>query len=112
VHELRSVRAEIAISEKDISDVRVGQQVVLKARAYPENKFDGEVMSIAPIATREDDGQSARTIRVVTQLENPSLLLKPEMTGTAKIYAGRRRLIDLMTRRLARYVRVEFWSWW
>ena len=112
VHELRSVRAEIAISEKEISDVRVGERVVLKARAYPERRFDGEVTSIAPIATREEDGQSARTIRVVTQLENPSLLLKPEMTGTAKIYAGRRRLIDLMTRRLARYVRVEFWSWW
>ena len=25
---------------------------------------------------------------------------------------GKRRILDLMTRRLARYVRVEFWSWW
>src|SRR5205823_4582257 len=58
VHELRSVRAEIAISEKEISDVRVGERVVLKARAYPERRFDGEVTSIAPIATREEDGQS------------------------------------------------------
>src|SRR5262249_48333897 len=58
VHELRSVRAEIAVSEKEISDVRVGARVVLKARAYPERSFDGEVASIAPTATREDEGQT------------------------------------------------------
>jgi hypothetical protein len=45
-------------------------------------------------------------------MENPSLLLKPEMTGNAKIFCGRRRLVDLLTRRVARYIRVEFWSWW
>ena len=112
VQELRRVRAEIAVSEKEISEVRLGQRVVLKARAYPERRVDGEVTSIAPIATREDDGQAARTIRVLTDLENPSLLLKPGMSGTGKIYAGKRRLIDLTTRRLARYLRVEFWSWW
>jgi len=112
VHELRRVRAEIAISEKEIADVRVGQRVVLKARAYPEMRFDGEVTSVAPVATRPDEGEWGRTILVVTRLENPSLLLKPEMTGNAKISAGRRRPFDLITRRLARYLRVEFWSWW
>jgi hypothetical protein len=40
------------------------------------------------------------------------LLLKPEMTGNAKVSCGSRRLVDLLTRRLARYIRVEFWSWW
>jgi hypothetical protein len=34
------------------------------------------------------------------------------MTGTAKIYCGERRTAALMTRRLARSFRVEFWSWW
>ena len=41
-----------------------------------------------------------------------SHLLKPEMTGKAKIYCGDRSIFDLITRRLARTVRVEFWSWW
>ena len=112
VHALRTVTAEIGVSEKDISDVRVGQPVVLKARAYPWTTFHGTVTSIAPVATKPDDGQPARTVVVVTQLDNAALLLKPEMTGNAKIYAGERRLLDLVTRRLTRYVRVEFWSWW
>ncbi len=34
------------------------------------------------------------------------------MTGTAKIHCGERRTITLFTRRLVRYLRVEFWSWW
>ena len=49
---------------------------------------------------------------MATQLENPGLLLKPQMTGIAKIHCGERRAMDLVTRRLVRYVRVEFWSWW
>jgi len=36
----------------------------------------------------------------------------PEMTGNAKISCGQRRIVELLTRRLARYIRVEFWSWW
>ena len=35
-----------------------------------------------------------------------------EMTGNAEVYGGERRLTELVTRRLARYVWVEFWSRW
>jgi hypothetical protein len=48
----------------------------------------------------------------MTQIDNESLLLKPAMTGQAKIFGGERPIIDLITRRLAHTVRVEFWSWW
>jgi hypothetical protein len=34
------------------------------------------------------------------------------MTGNAKILCGQRRIIDLITRRIARTFKVEFWSWW
>ncbi len=114
VHELKTVLAEIAMSEKEISDVRVGATVVLKARAYPQQIFEGKVTAIAPTVTKtkEETRQADRTVTVTTQLDNADLLLKPEMTGTAKIYCGKRRLLDLVTRRLSRYVRVEFWSWW
>ncbi len=54
---------------------------------------------------------AARTILVTTEIENGSLLLKPGMTGHAKIACGQRRMIDIITRRLARTVKVEFWSW-
>jgi len=109
---LRTVPAEIAIPEAEIADVNVGQPVVLKARAYPHISFRGNVLSIAPIATRQDEWRAGRTVLVTTRLDNDALLLKPEMSGNAKIYCGERRLIDLVTRRIVRYLRVEFWSSW
>ena len=112
VHELKTVRAELLISEKEIGDVGVGQTVVLKARAYPETLFYGTVTAIAPAAIKEEEGSREKVFRVTTQIDNSRLLLNSEMTGKAKILCGGRRIFDLLTRRLARYVRVEFWSWW
>jgi multidrug resistance efflux pump len=111
VHELRSVRVEIAVPEREIGDVRVGQSVAVKARAFPERRFAGRVAAIAPAAFK-DQAWRGQMVRVTTQIDNPDLLLKPEMTGNAKIYCGYRPIFELLTRRIARYVRVEFWSWW
>ena len=58
------------------------------------------------------DQQCPKVFRVTTEIDNAAGLLRPEMTGNAKIFAGDRRIVDLLTRKLARYVRVEVWSWW
>jgi multidrug resistance efflux pump len=114
VDELHTITAEIAVSEKDISDAKVGQKVTLKARALPHTSFEGTVTGIAPVATppSEKNPQEERTVLVMTQLDNPSLLLRPGMSGRAKIYCGGRNGLDLLLRRFVRYFRVEFWSWW
>lgn len=112
VHELNTVEAEIAVPEKEIADVVIGQTVVLKARAFPSMDFEGKVTSIAPVVTKLETPGQERNILVITRLSNPSLLLKPEMSGNAKIYCGDRRLIELLARRFVRFFRVEFWSWW
>ena len=112
VHDLRTVTVEIAVPEQEIADVQKGQRTVLTARAFPRTRFEGQVVAIAPVVTESQDARSSRTIVVTTELANPSLLLKPEMTGQAKIYCGSQRLIDLVSRRFVRFFRVEFWSWW
>jgi multidrug resistance efflux pump len=132
VVELKTITAEMGVSERDIGEVKVGQKVVLKARAYPEMTFYGTVKSIATAAeaspsstagaTAQTQGTAPvaltrsavapKTVTITTEIDNSSLLLKPEMTGQAKISCGRRRLLDVMTRRIARTVKVEFWSWW
>lgn len=112
VHELQTVTAEITINENEIADVHLGQKVMLKARAYPQKSFFGEVTAIAPMVDKPDETRPERKIRVRTRLANPQLLLKSEMSGHAKIYSGQRRMLELVDRRLVRYLRVEFWSWW
>jgi putative peptide zinc metalloprotease protein len=112
VQEVNTVTADISVPENEIGDVQLGQKIILKARAYPGTTFTGTVASIAPVATTPEDERAERTVLVTTRLENASLLLKPAMTGHAKIYVGDRRLIDLIARRVIRFIRVEFWSWW
>jgi hypothetical protein len=49
---------------------------------------------------------------VLTEIENPHLMLKPVMSGYSKISCGRSSLLSLISRRAVHFVRVEFWSWW
>ena len=131
VYDFKTITAEIAVSEKEIADVHSGQAVALKVQAYPERVFPGKVTRIATAvqgatgsastsASRAGLGGSglanaakaANTILVTTEIDNGEGLLKPGMTGMAKISCGQRRVIDLITRRLSRTFRVEFWSWW
>jgi hypothetical protein len=128
VFDLKTITAEMSVSESDIADVKVDQKVLLKVRAYPERTFYGKVKSIAiaaqggpnSTASAARPGQGApsanslspRMVAVTTEIENGDLLLKPDMSGQGKIFCGEHRLLDLVTRRIARTVRVEFWDWW
>jgi multidrug efflux pump subunit AcrA (membrane-fusion protein) len=108
VYDFSTVVAEIEVSEKEVADVSVGLPVVLKARSFPGRTFQGRVTAVAPVA---EEGDVQRLVTVRTEIENPDQLLRPGMSGNAKIVAGKRRLGELFTRRLARAVRVELWSW-
>jgi putative peptide zinc metalloprotease protein len=112
VHEMRKVTVEIAVPEKEIADVTVGQKVILKARAYPLERFEARVTAVAPVANKADELRTDRTVRVTTELDKPKLLLKPDMSGQAKIYCGERRLLDIIGRRFVRFFKVDFSSWW
>jgi len=130
VDDLRTVEVESPVSEKDIADVKVGQHVALKARAYPGKTFIGTVTSIGTtvhgVTGASADNNSAaagssaaasrsagaKTVLVTTRIANDGLLLKPGMTGLVKISCGERRIPDLIQRRLVRTFKVEFWSWW
>jgi multidrug resistance efflux pump len=110
VYAVETVRAEIAVPEREIGDVRLGQQGTLRLRAFPERAFEGRVTEIAPAAEVTPAGE--RIVRVTIDIPNDSGLVKPEMSGFARIYAGKRPALDVLTRRFRRFVRVEFWSWW
>jgi putative peptide zinc metalloprotease protein len=112
VQELQAVTAEISVPEQEVSEVRVGQSVVLKARAHVGSTFQGKVVGISPVGSKPAEGVAQRNFVVTTRLQNADLLLKTEMSGNAKIYCGERRLYEVLFRRLVRFVRVEFWSWW
>jgi Cu(I)/Ag(I) efflux system membrane fusion protein len=112
VYDTTTVNAEIMIAEKHVGAVMVGQSVKLKARAYPWQSFYVQVVAVAPRAIVDESGLNQRLIRVTTEIENIDLLLKPDMTGNAKIEGPARPLYALISRRFVNFLRVEFWSWW
>jgi len=71
------------VYENLLPQVKKGQGVRLKVLPYPEQIFQGRVSYISPVIDPH-----TRTISLRAEIENKSLLLKPEMFGEAKIVTG------------------------
>jgi putative peptide zinc metalloprotease protein len=100
------VIAKMLVPEKEHADVKPGSVVWLKVRGQDHLDFEGRVDFIAPIVETVE-GQQMVVVRT-QPLANENGLLAPGMTGVARIYAGERRIIDLATRRVRKWFRIEF----
>jgi multidrug efflux pump subunit AcrA (membrane-fusion protein) len=109
ISNIDTVRVMIQVSEKDLDVLGLGQKVKLKVQSYPFLSFWGKVTRISQMA---DVGGPKKIFPVTCKIENPKHMLKPGMTGYAKVFCGKRSLFTLLTRRIVRYFRVEVWSWW
>jgi multidrug resistance efflux pump len=106
--DLSQVILEMQVPEKEMVDVRPGNPVWMKSRSLSSSTdLQGRVDFIAPVA-QTLNGQQMVIVR--SEIRNDGLELKPETTGVAKIYCGDRRIIELMTRRMVRWLRTEFWD--
>jgi Cu(I)/Ag(I) efflux system membrane fusion protein len=68
------------IYEKDIANVRVGQEAAITSQAYPGETFTGKVVFINPVL---DD--ITRTLKVRVELDNKEGKLKPNMFVIARV---------------------------
>ena len=100
------LEAEIAVAEQDIARIQPGQEVALKARALAFDTFRTRVDRIAP-AAGPGEGQSC--VKVFCRLGDYPADLRPEMTGHARIYTGRRPIGAIVVDRALRWLRTEFW---
>ncbi|MCI0381409.1 MAG: efflux RND transporter periplasmic adaptor subunit [Gemmataceae bacterium] len=106
VEETGRLEIEVSLSEQDVERVKVGQEMALKVRALPFETWSVTVSRIAPAAAV---GQVESTVTVYCQLTDSNLLLRPGMTGHARIYTGQRQLGAYLLDRVLRFVRTEFW---
>ena len=109
VQDTRNIQAEIQIPESDIGDVRNGGRAKIRLWAEPLKVYYGYVISIAPKADTLPDGSNI--VRVVVEIPNTDYMLRPSMTGAAKVSGGSKPLIIAFTRPLVRFFVVEVWSW-
>lgn len=117
VEETGILVAEIVVAEQDISRVRVGQPVELKARGLPFETLKTQVDRIAP-AAGQGEVQSTVTIycplsshpdHPVAGVRHNRPDLRPEMTGYARVCTGRQPIGQILLERALRFLRTEFW---
>jgi multidrug resistance efflux pump len=111
VYAVETVTAEVAIPEQDVGEVRVDQRGSVRLRAFPDQALEGRVIAVAPAAV-DVPGQRGRVVRATIELPNAGGRVKPSMTGYARIHCGRRSALDVLSRPLRRFFRLELWSWW
>jgi len=82
IADMNSVFIEAGIDEIDVGKVGVGQVAMVVAEAYPQKKFRGEIIRIAPEARVE---QNVTLFDVIIEVENKEGLLKSGMNSTVEI---------------------------
>jgi HlyD family secretion protein len=82
IADMRNVYVEAGIDEIDIGKVAVGQKAAIRAEAFPEHRYEGAVVRIAPEARVE---QNVTLFDVVIQVANTDVNLKSGMNTTVEI---------------------------
>jgi multidrug resistance efflux pump len=106
VGDLRTMRIEVLVPERELDALEIGQPVVVKVKSAPSETLHGTV-TFVPVVTTLDEARQLNVVRVVAVVENRGALLKDKMTGWAEIHAGRRSLLSLAGRRAVRWLRVR-----
>ncbi|PJZ78745.1 efflux RND transporter periplasmic adaptor subunit [Leptospira neocaledonica] len=90
----KSGRAHIysQIYESDFTTAKVGLPIKFKTDVYPEKEFIGRIKSIDVILDKNN-----RTLRLRSEVSDPSLLLKPQMFGDATIEVPLQKILSVPT---------------
>lgn len=86
-NDLTKMQIDVNVSEADIGNVEVGQEVEFTVDAYPRRKFQAKVAHLrnAPIVV-----QNVVSYDTIIEVSNSDLKLKPGMTANVSILVARR----------------------
>jgi membrane fusion protein (multidrug efflux system) len=85
ISDISRIKLDFSVPETALGHMRIGEAVVARAAAYPDEAFRGTVSSIDPVI---DPNTRAASIRAI--LPNPGNRLKPGMLLTVKVTTGER----------------------
>jgi HlyD family secretion protein len=105
ISDMSVVTAEVKVDETDIINVKNSQPAQVTIDALPGKTFAGHVTQVGDQAILRSSGlattqteantQEARDFKVIVQLENPPLSLRPGLSVTAKIQTASKQ--DVLT---------------
>ncbi len=76
------LQVEIDLNERDLSKVTPGQKCQVRPEAYKDHVYEGEVVEIAPEASRQKG-----TLGIKVQIRNPDHYLTPELSAQVDFLA-------------------------
>jgi len=79
------------VPERDIVDVRLNQEAIIKPDAYPGQIFSGKITNISPVIDRE-----TRTCDIEIMASNPNLKLKPGMFTRIELTTSEHKNVPLI----------------
>ena len=117
VDRLDTVRLAIASLESDVAEISAASEVRMLAAALAGETLRGTVVTVAPMAhdpspTEEqalDVVQRVRVIRVLVEVENPGLRLRPGMSGRVQFVGRPRSAVGRVWWRARRWASSVFW---
>ena len=101
-------RVIVEVDERDVGDVHTGQPGSLALTALPGDARPLVVDRITPVATA---GQGRNYFEIEAKLQVKDAELRPGLMGVAKIEAGSRSLLWILTHRVYGWLRLMVWSW-
>lgn len=105
---LEEYRIILQVDEREINEIKVGQEGNLALRSLAGETLPFKVSRITPVASQES---GRNTFRVEGKLNQASENLRPGMQGVGKVEVGRRRLLWIWTHTLVDWLRLMLWSW-
>ncbi|MEX2487915.1 MAG: efflux RND transporter periplasmic adaptor subunit [Pseudomonadales bacterium] len=82
--DIRTIKLDFSISERYLSSVKPGQEVIAKSTAWPEESFTGKVQTVG---SRVDP--VTRSVSVRARIDNEELMLRPGMLLTIRLVQSR-----------------------
>ena len=98
---------KIDVSERDIAKVTLDSPVRFKLKTIPGRTFTGQVSKIRAESNANQYGQRVYPVEVM--VENSDRLLRPGMTGFARINFGRQSIGLIVAQKVWQALRPEMW---
>ncbi|MFW6065669.1 MAG: efflux RND transporter periplasmic adaptor subunit [Planctomycetota bacterium] len=103
---VESLRAELGVSEDQVSDVRTGMEGELAVEGAPDRRVRFTLTRISPIATTAEE---RHVFKARAELDDVRPWMRPGMEGLAKIEIDRRSYAWIWTRKVRNWLRMKLW---
>jgi multidrug efflux pump subunit AcrA (membrane-fusion protein) len=108
IGELDRLRMEVAVDERDIKFVKVGQNIRFLLNSLPETSFEIKTKVIREKAEARETGNFFIVEADLDSLEGP---FKPGMKGEAKVYAGKAPLGKVYLREMIEWFKMKIFKY-